>query len=176
MSMERIAAAIERISAVLHRKPLAGVHDDSTATARWDGGLRTIVSHAAGHSVMTDMPSEIGGDDGAPTPGWLMRAGLASCAVTRITMAAAAQGIKLETLEARATSRSDMRGMLAIPEANGRPVPAQPLEIELHVRIGATGVAAERLRELVASMADLSPVGCTVEQSLPVALHIDVAA
>ncbi|MEH0167053.1 OsmC family protein [Paucibacter sp. JuS9] len=176
MSMERIATALDRVSAALRRKPQAGIHDDAAATARWDGGLRTRVLHDAGHELLTDMPAEIGGEDGAPTPGWFMRAGLASCAVTRIAMAAAAEGIRLETLEARASSRSDTRGMLLIPEADGSAVPAQPLEIALHVRIGAPGVPAERLRTLVEWTARCSPVGCTVEQPMPLALHVDVAS
>jgi hypothetical protein len=43
------------------------------------------------------------------------------------------------------------------------------------VRIGASGISAERLRALVASSAACSPVTCAVEQPLPVALHVDVA-
>jgi uncharacterized OsmC-like protein len=176
MGVEQIAAAMDRVASVLRRKPQAGISDDSTATARWDGGLRASVRSEAGQSVATDMPIEIGGEAGAVTPGWLLRAGLASCAVTRIAMAAAAEGITLETLEAVATSRSDARGLLGVREADGQPVAAGPLTMALHVRIGASGVPAERLRALVASTVDCSPVTCAVEQPLPVALHVDVAA
>jgi uncharacterized OsmC-like protein len=176
MGMEQIAASMERVAALLHRKPQAGVNEDSTATARWDGGLRASVRGDSGSAVQTDMPVEIGGGASAVTPGWLLRAGLASCAVTRIAMAAAAEGIALQTLEARVTSRSDARGLLAIPEPDGRAVPAGPLAMELHVRIAAPGVPAERLRTLVASTATCSPVTSAVEQALPVALHVDVAA
>lgn len=175
MGLQQIATAMERVAAVLHRKPHAGVSEDSAATAHWDGGLRTRVRSDAGHSVATDMPVEIGGDAGAVTPGWLLRAGLASCAVTRIAMAAAAEGITLQTLEARATSRSDARGLLAIADPDGGAVPAGPLAMALHVRIGAPGVPAERLRALVESTTGCSPVTCAVEQPLPVALHVDVA-
>jgi uncharacterized OsmC-like protein len=174
--MEQIAASIERVSAVLRRKPQAGMGEDCAATARWGGGLRTRVHSDAGDSVATDMPVELGGEAGAVTPGWLLRAGLASCAVTRIAMAAAAERITLQTLEASATSRSDTRGMLAIPEPDGRPVPAGPMAMRLHVRIGATGVSAERLRALVASTAGCSPVTCALEQPLQVVLHVDVVA
>ena len=176
MGMEQIAASMERVASVLRRKPQAGVSEDSAATARWEGGLRASVRSDAGLSVATDMPLELGGEASAVTPGWLLRAGLASCAVTRIAMAAAAEGITLQTLEVRATSRSDVRGMLAIPEPDGRPVPAGPLTMELHVRIGAPGFSAERLRALVASTTGCSPVTCAVEQPLPVTLHVDVAA
>ena len=176
MGLEQIATAMERVASVLRRKPQAGLREDSPATAHWDGGLRTRVLSDTGQAVATDMPGELGGDAAAATPGWLLRAGLASCAVTRIAMAAAAEGITLRTLEARVTSRSDARGLFAIPEADGRPVPAGPLAMELHVRIGAPGVPAERLRALVASTERCSPVTCAVEQPLPVALHVDVAA
>ncbi len=176
MGMEQIAAALERAAAMLRRRPQAGLGEDSPATARWEGGLRTRVHGDAGPLLLTDMPAELGGDAGGVTPGWLLRAGLASCAVTRIAMAAAAQGIALQTLEARATSQSDARGLLVLPEPDGRPVPAGPLAMTLQVRIGAAGVPAARLRALVEATTSCSPVTCAVEQPLPVALLIDVAA
>ena len=180
MGMEQIAASLERVASVLRRKPQAGVSDDPAAAARWDGGLRTGVcadnSGDTGFSVATDMPTELGGEASAMTPGWLLRAGLASCSAPRIAMAAAAGGITLRTLEVRATSRSDARGMLAIPDIDGGAVPAGPLAMELHIRISAPSVPAERLRALVASTAGCSPVTCAVEQPLLVALHVDVAA
>ena len=174
MSVEQVAAAIERVSKVLRRKPQAGLHEDTAATACWSGGLRTSVHSDTGRSVATDMPTEIGGNDSAMTPGWLVRAGLASCTVTRIAMAAAAEGIALQTLEARATTVSDARGVLALPEADGSPVPAGPLEVMLQVRIGAPGVPAERLRALVQWTAGCSPVTNAFERALPVALQVEV--
>ena len=125
MGTEAIAAAMERVAAALRRKPQAGLVEDSAATARWDGGLRTSVHSDSGGVVPTDMPVEIGGEAGAVTPGWLLRAGLASCAATRIAMAAAAQGITLGALEVRATSRSDVRGMLAVDAPDGEHVVEQ---------------------------------------------------
>jgi uncharacterized OsmC-like protein len=175
MGTEAIAAALERVASALRRKPQAGEVEDSVATARWDGGLRTSVHSDTGCMVPTDMPVEIGGEASAVTPGWLLRAGVASCAVTRIAMAAAAQGITLRTLEVRATSRSDVRGMLAVPEPDGQPVPAGPLAMQLHVRIGAPGVPEEDLRALVAFTATCSPVTSALERAVPVAMLVDVA-
>ncbi len=175
MGTEAIAAAMERVAAALRRKPQAGLVEDSAATARWDGGLRTSVHSDSGGVVPTDMPVEIGGEAGAVTPGWLLRAGLASCAATRIAMAAAAQGITLGALEVRATSRSDVRGMLAVDAPDGEPVTAGPLEMQLHVRIGAPGVPAERLRALVASTTTCSPMTSALERAVPVAMLVDVA-
>ena len=174
MAMERIAASMERVSAALTRKPHAGLHDDTAATVRWAGGLRTVARSESGTEVATDMPEAIGGDDTAPTPGWLLRTALASCAVTRIAMEAAARGIALATLEAHATSRSDLRGLVGVAEPDGRSVHAGPLTMDLHVRIGAPGVDADTLRALVAATPGCSPVTCAVEQPLAVGLHVEV--
>ena len=175
MTQEQIAAAMERVTSALRRKPHAGLHDDAPATVRWAGGLRTIARSEAGAELATDMPAAMGGDDSAATPGWLLRTALASCAVTRIAMEAAAQGIALQTLEVRASSRSDLRGLVGLAEPDGRPVPAGPLAIALHVRIGAPGVDAARLRALVEATPGCSPVTCAIEQPLAVGLHIEVA-
>lgn len=175
MTVETIATAMDRVSAALTRKPHAGLKDDLPATVRWAGGLRTVARTEAGTEVATDMPAAIGGDDSGPTPGWLLRAGVASCAVTRIAMEAAARGISLAMLEAHVTSRSDLRGLLRVPAPDGSAVPAGPLAMDLHVRIGAPGVDAERLRALVQATPGCSPLTCAVEQPLAVGLHIEVA-
>ena len=174
MAMERIAASMERVSAALTRKPHAGLHDDAATTVRWVGGLRTVARSESGTEVATDMPEAIGGDDTAPTPGWLLRTALASCAVTRIAMEAAARGITLATLEAHASSRSDLRGLVGVAAPDGSAVPAGPLAMDLYVRIGAPGVDDDTLRALVAATPGCSPVTCAVEQPLAVGLHVEV--
>lgn len=175
MTLETIATSMERVSAALTRKPHAGLHDDMPATVHWAGGLRTLARSETGTTVTTDMPVAIGGEDTAPTPGWLLRTALASCAVTRIAMAAAARGITLTTLEAHATSRSDLRGLVGVAAPDGTPVPAGPLAMDLHVRISAPGFDADTLRELVAATTGCSPVTCAMEQPLAVGMHIEVA-
>ena len=174
MTLEHIAASMERVAAALTRKPHAGLKDDAPATVRWAGGLRTVARSESGTEVATDMPEAIGGNDTAPTPGWLLRTALAACAVTRIAMEAAARGITLTTLQAHATSRSDLRGLVGVAATDGSAVPAGPLAMDLHVRIGAPGVDADTLRALVAATPGCSPVTCAVEQPLAVGLHIEV--
>ena len=174
MTLEQIAASMERVVAALRRKPHAGLHEDMPATSRWTGGLRTVARTPAGAEIVTDMPLAIGGDDSAPTPGWLLRTALASCAVTRIAMEAASRGIALHTLEAHATSRSDLRGLVGVAETDGRRVPAGPLAMDLYVRIGAPGVDAALLRALVESTPGCSPVTAALEMSMPVGLRIEV--
>lgn len=174
MAGEQVAASMERVLSALRRKPHAGLQEDTAATVRWAGGLRTVARTATGVEVATDMPVAIGGEDSAPTPGWLLRTALASCAVTRIAMEAASHGIELHTLEAHATSRSDLRGLVGLTESDGRRVPAGPMAIDLHVRIGASGVDAALLRAMVESTSSCSPVTAALEQPLAVGLHVEV--
>ena len=126
MTMQTIAAAMQRVESVFQRRPEAGLADDTPATAHWESGTRVVSRHPNGTQVVTDMPSEIGGSGDQVTPGWLLRAALASCAATRIAMAAAAAGVELTTLDVAASSRSDARGLLGMVNADGQPVPAEP--------------------------------------------------
>lgn len=174
MRTAHIAAALERVTSVLQRRPETGLHDDAPATARWDGGTRVVALHAKGHQVPTDMPTEFGGTGDQVTPGWLFRAGVAACATSSIALLAVRDGIELGALEVRAVSRSDSRGMLGMAEADGTPVSAAPGDFQLHVRIAADGVAPERLRALVERGVRCSPIPNAVQQALPIALHVDL--
>jgi uncharacterized OsmC-like protein len=174
MVMDDIAAALQRVKTVLRRRPDMGIHDDAPATARWERGTRVVASHANGTQMLTDMPGELGGTGDKVTPGWLFRAGLSSCLATRIAMGAAAQGIELTSLEVKASSRSDTRGLLGMEDATGATIFAGPSDLVLHVRISANGVPAQRLRTLVEESNRCSPIPNAVESALPLAVRIDV--
>lgn len=174
MTLHDIAAARQRVESVLRRRPQSGISDDAPATARWEGGMRVVSRHANGTQLPTDMPTELGGSGDQVSPGWLFRAGLASCAATSIAMAAANDGVALTRLEVRASSRSDARGLLGLPDVDGAPVFAGPSDVTLHVRIAASAVPPERLRALVDASLRSSPIPSAVEHALPVALHVDV--
>ncbi len=122
------------------------------------------------------MPGELGGTGDQVTPGWLFRAGLASCAATSIAMTAAAEGIELTTLEVRASSRSDTRGLLGMTDADGAPVYAGPSDVRMHVRIFAPDAPPERLRALVEKACRCSPIPAAVVNAVPLDLRVDVAA
>jgi uncharacterized OsmC-like protein len=167
-----IADALQRVASVLERRPEAGVHDDAPASVRWDGGTRFVARHPNGAEVPTDMPREFGGGGGEVTPGWLFRAGLASCAATCIAMLAAREGVALRALDVRAASRSDTRGMLGLHDSDGSAVPATPQDLQLQVRIAADGIAPAQLRDLAERACRQSPVPCAVQTALPLDLRI----
>lgn len=174
MSTHKVSEAIKRIEAVLHRRPETGIHDDAPATAAWKSGTRFVTSHPNGVQVPTDMPTEFGGTGDQVTPGWLFRAGLASCSATSILLAAAAAGIELTSLEVKAGSRSDTRGLLGMPDADGRAVYGGPTDVTLSVRIAAGGVEPARLRALVQAGVRRSPVPNVVTSATPLDLQVDV--
>ena len=176
MAIQDIAAAVQRVESVLQRRPATGIHDDAPAIARWQTDLRVVACHANGTQVLTDMPAELGGSGDKVTPGWLFRAGLASCLATCIAMDAATEGIKLTELEVLATSRSDLRGLFGMADSMGAPVGAGPLEIQIRVRICAAGVSAERLQLLVEDSNRCSPISAAARDAVPIALQIEVDA
>ncbi|HUI59899.1 MAG TPA: OsmC family protein [Steroidobacteraceae bacterium] len=174
MRSQVIAAALKRVESVLRRRPAIALQDDSPAEARWEGGTHVVTSHSGGAQVVTDMPRELGGSGEHTTPGWLMRAGLASCAATQIAMEAAVRGIELTTLTVVARSRSDTRGMLGLSDVTGDAVTAAPQDVQLLVRIGAETGSPDRLKALVEDTQRCSPVTSALREPVPVSVHVEV--
>jgi uncharacterized OsmC-like protein len=174
MAAADIALALDRAQSVLAKRPSAGLHDDAEGVARWAGGTRIVAAHANGHEVQTDMPAELGGTGDQVSPGWLVRAGVASCAATCIAMAAARAGVALEALDVRVSSRSDTRGVLGMTGEDGAPVPVGPQDLRMSVRIAARGASAAELRALVEEGRRLAPMSSLVEAASPMALSIEI--
>ena len=84
-----------------------------------DGGLRCRVKGPSGE-LTTDMATALGGGGSAPSPGWLLRAALASCDATIVAMEAARAGIELTDLTVTVVSESDNRGVFGVGDAPRR--------------------------------------------------------
>ena len=176
MALQNIAAAVKRVQSAFQRRPEIAIHDDAPAVARWVSGTRVVARHADGMEVVTDMPVELGGTGDQVTPGWLFRTGIATCAVTSITLAAASAGVELTALEVHVGSRSDARGLLGMSEANGDPVYAGPFDVVLRVTIASAGSTPKDLERLVASCLGQSPVPSALVKAIPFALQVNVTA
>jgi uncharacterized OsmC-like protein len=120
------------------------------------------------------LPRELGGAEEGPSPGWLLRAGLAACLATCIAAVAAREGVELTELEVEAKSRSDARGLVGLPGEDGAPVDPGPSALELVVRVTAAGVALEELAALVDRANAISPVAAALQLPRPVAVRIEV--
>lgn len=171
MQGSTISQAVQRAETILTESPELGLRPDPPATAIWTGGLATRTRHPDGRHVHTDMPTSLGGGGAEVTPGWLMRAALASCTATVIVMRAERLGIALEQLEVTTRTVSDARGMLAVHPNVG----AGPLKVELVVVIRAAGVDPDSLEKLVAWADEHSPVGTALRESLDVRLTVNPA-
>lgn len=169
--MSNLAARepLERAKRLFLEKPAAAKKANTTATAVWRDGLSCEVSGPAAEHAITDMPGPMGGNGAGANPGWLLRAGIASCAATAIAMRAALQGIALKTLEVTVDSNSDARGLVGIPD-----VSTALCNLRMSIRIGADGVDEAQLRELAAWGEANSPVGCTLRDRPHVALDVAV--
>lgn len=174
MSLHHVEAGVKRAMAAFQRRPEIAVHANPPAVSRWESGTRVITHSEEALSVATDMPKEIGGTGDQFTPGWLFRAGIASCAATSIALAAASEGVKLTALEVHVGSRSDARGLLGMSEPNGEPVYAGLFDVELRVNIAGDGSNPMALESLVKRCLSHSPVPCTLTTATPFALHVHV--
>lgn len=176
MTATRIAGALARVEAALRQHPALGLHDESAAVTRWQGGTKFITTPPGGGvELVTDMPEQMGGNAEGVTPGWPVRAGLASCVATVIALHAAAEGIELTSLEVTVGARSDLRGVFGMASEHGNTVSAAPTEVRLDVRIAAPGVSRDRLRALVERANRCSPASSALREAVPLSLRVEVA-
>ena len=163
-----IAGAITSLRDFYADHPGEAVSSDSVARARLVDGLVIAVEGPNGWTVRTDMARGVGGGETAPSPGWLLRAAVASCDAVVIAMQAAEEGITLTTVEADAVSESDGRGLVG-----GADVPAGPLRMLLDIRLAADGVSDAELAGLVERALRRSPVSEALGRVVPVEITIN---
>jgi uncharacterized OsmC-like protein len=169
MSNLQARGALERAQRIFLERPAAARKAGATATAAWRNGLLCEITGPGSENAVTDMPEPMGGSGSGPSPGWLLRAGMASCAATSIAMRAAMLGIELKQLEVSVNNESDARGIVGIPNA-----PTAFDNMRMSIKIGANGVEEYRLRELATWAEAHSPVSCTLRDSPRVSLDISV--
>ena len=173
MSSESILAAQQRLTRLVQQRPGVALVEETPAIAQWEGAGKTHARHPDGNVIHTDLPRELGGDGERVSPGWLLRAAMASCAVTRIAMLANETGVALQKLEAEVGSVTDVHGLLGLSREDGQPASPGPTQARLQVRIAAAQVPDEQLRELVSEAIRLSPMVAAFRDAIPVQLDID---
>lgn len=144
MNVEKIASSVSATQQALRGMADAAGPDEEAVAILEDTGLRSRITGPGDQKAFADGPTGIGGDASAPNPGWLFRAGVASCAAAVIGMRAGVKGVKLDHLEVRVNSRSDPRGVL---EVNNE-IPIGFLDMSVHVKIRAAGVDPATLKEI----------------------------
>lgn len=165
--MESISRAIATASDHLTEHPEAGSGTDTAATAVREEGLRFRVEGPQGE-VITDMSKTVGGGATAPTPGWLLRAALASCDATAVAMEAARRGVELTDLTVTVESESDFRGALGVDDS----VRPGPSAVRVRIQLAGANATEDQLREIVQRAESRSPVHDAVVREISMTTEI----
>ena len=170
MGQSEIKQAIDGAIDYLTQHPDEASYTDSYATARLTdiSGLKVDVEGPNGAVLATDMPTSVGGTNTTASPGWYLRAAVASCVATLIAMRAAHQGIELNELEVTVDSESNDFGILGIDEVT----PAGPLSIRVAVKIRCQADDAA-IQELVDWAVKHCPVTDAVSRAIPMSVEVD---
>jgi uncharacterized OsmC-like protein len=165
--MQDIGKAIKSVEHYFQSLTSPGPRADVPATARIEDGLKCRIEGPDGSAIYTDMPKSIGGSATANSPGWHLRAALASCDATLLAMRAARLNLKLDSIEVRVEATSDGRGMF-LDEGISPGSPA----MNLYFKIGASDVSPEQIEDLVHWVEQHSPVGADITRAVQV--HSDI--
>jgi uncharacterized OsmC-like protein len=161
-----IRSALENVAGYLAENPDEATEVDAPATATLANGLSCRVEGPLGE-LTTDMSTALGGGGSAPSPGWVLRAALASCDATLVAMEAARSGIELTKLSVTVVSESDNRGVLGVGDA-----PPGPLSMRVRIELAASNAGEDELRELVHRAESHSAVLDAVSRAVPVTTEV----
>jgi uncharacterized OsmC-like protein len=117
------------------------------------------------------MSESVGGGATAPTPAWLLRAGLASCDATLVAMEAARDGIELTDLTVTVDSESDFRGILGVDDT----IHPGPRAVRVRIQLAAANATEDQLREIVRRAESRSPVRDALERAISMTTEIVTA-
>ncbi len=170
MTTEHIKKSVEAAIDYLGNHRGEARYTDTWAKATLEEGLHFRIVDANANAVFSDMPASVGGGGAAPSPAWLMRAGLASCAATLIAIQAAREGLQLTQLEVLVDSESDDYGILGMDSS----VPAGPLSVKVKVRIAAKGANETKLREIVKWGVEHCPVADAIQRAVPMSTEVEI--
>ncbi len=168
MSASEIQQAIEEVEQYLRDNAERGPQPDVPATAIVEDGLRCRIEAPDGSAIYTDMPTSVGGSATASSPGWHLRAALASCDATLLAMRATRLGLKLDSIQVRVEASSDGRGMF-LDEG----VSPGSSEMRLYFKIGASTVTRKQIEALVHWVEQHSPVGADITRGLDAPSELD---
>lgn len=136
-------ADLNQVPQTLAEAPEQGILSFETRTS-WLGGVRSrseVTGFEAGgerferhHTIFSDEPPQIFGDDTAPNPQELLLSGIGACLSASYAMQATMAGITLHSLEIEVRGTLDLRGPLGLAD-----VPRGYPEVGFRVFIDAEG-------------------------------------
>ena len=165
-----IRRSLMRLEGAIARRPGFGQVTQSSTT-RCDAGL-VCETLERDHLVRTDLPRALGGQDGAPSPGALMRAALGSCLAMGYRLRAARHDVPLDAIVVTVETDSVLAGMLDPNEVS----PPGFTGIRVHVRLAAGFAPTRDLRSVIAEADRLSPVLDALRRPNPVESSVQLSS
>ncbi len=150
-----------------------------TVHSRWNDGFKAVHNsanyvvgrqngaHAQNHSVQTDEPREILGEDAGISPAETLISSLAACLTVGYAANAAAMGIDIDDMSFEITGNGSLEGFMAI--GNSRPG-LNDISVKTHIKSNAP---ADKLQELHDYVNNHSPIWDTL--SSPVKVKSELA-
>jgi uncharacterized OsmC-like protein len=169
MRKSAIREAVKNVESYYRTEANPGPQADIPATAVVEEGLRCRIESPDGRAIFTDMPTDVGGSGSANSPGWHLRAALASCDATLLAIRAARAGVDLEHIEVRVEASSDGRGMFL---DDG--ISAGSSDMCIYFRIESSSASREQIEALIAWVEEHSPVGTDVTRAVALRCEIEI--
>ncbi len=152
------------------REYIAAVESDTTTAdrnpvvvAQWVGGTRAEVTSSLG-----GQPVYMGGDDDPSAMGMLLRT-LAACDIEVVANKAALLGVEIEDLSVEARGYFNVRRYLGLTSDEG---PGYQ-RVSYTIRLRAKNATTEQIEAIRQAVAEGSPVGDTLERSVPVSMEFE---
>lgn len=171
-------AALEAVPTTLAEAPEQGILSFETRTI-WAGGVRSrteVTGFEAGgerferrHTIASDEPPEIFGDDTAPNPQELLLAGIGACLSASYALQATMAGIDLRSVEIEIRGTLDLRGPLGLAD-----VPRGYPEVSFRVFVDADATPAQ-IRELHEQSMQASPNFYHLTSAIPARTQLVIA-
>jgi len=123
-----IKTAMDRMEDVYKKRPSVA-QSTSSVTGTIDEGLTCSITDGH-HTVVSDLPVVMGGNDAGPTPGYYARAGIAGCVGIGIKMNAARAGHDFRSVRVIVETDFDDRAAYKLCDETAAPIETR-LKIEI---------------------------------------------
>lgn len=136
------------------------------STVDWKGGFRSESRSRDFAPVSSDEPAALGGDDTAANPVEQLLGALGNCLAVGYAANATASGIELSSLRIELEGDLDLHTFLGLAEGNAG---FETISASVHIESDAE---PEKIEELHRKVVSTSPVGHTLQRSIPVSVQL----
>lgn len=161
------APGLARFQFRAHNQWIDGGHNRSTVHGFFGAGQEDG-SRKQAFVLESDEPDVLLGKDVGANPAEYVLHALAGCITTNLVYQAAAQGIRLRSVESRLAGTLDLRGMLGLAE--GVRCGYEGVEVSFKIEADAP---RERVEELLELANTRSPVGDIIANPVPIRVRLE---